>query len=61
MTAHGYKQTSSRLKMISALPPKADIQRQVAKRPLMTLSGHSWDREFDSLFVLLSRPGGLHE
>ena len=31
-------------RLMSALPPKADIQTAVEKGPLMTLSGHSLER-----------------
>ncbi len=42
---------------MSALPPRADVNGHGAGRPLLTLSGHSRYRAFDSIFMLLCRRG----
>ncbi len=45
---------------MSALPPIADIGEGIAECPLMTQSGHSGYRAFDSIFMLLCRRGDWH-
>ena len=45
---------------MSALPPIADIGEGIAECPLMTHSGHSLHRAFDSIFMLLCRRGDWH-